>query len=627
LKASRWEGARVNLLTDVWKNISKRHLMGNLLSFGEITTFDVQAVSSRHDAIATAIDLEGVMNRVIDKGWNLGAVVTDDAGQCRKARKILARRSPSVVFLFCFAHCVNNLVKQVLKTAFAKIARDASIIVNIFNASSAKWLVLAREAMHDHYSMSRAFITLCEVRWNSMQGCFASLLRAKSALIAFHRQHKNMPKYPKKFRLLGKTRFWRRLQEAEQTVRPLSRASYRLQRDENSLADVVRSFADIFTGFLSAPRYRKKLIACVESRWSDCEQPLFLLAYFLHPKYVKHTSKLIAQKIISPSVLSNIAVYYYRRFFKTESVGSLREQFEDWIAGFLTHAKLSEWSTDSIARFWNHVRGEGSPEIAKLATAVLSIAVNTASCERLFSEFGAIHTALRNRLGRDKVRRIHVIRKAIRKRYGRAKAVEKKIVDPREPHEQTNTTLTPSRHLRMTPERQRREPAHTSLPTLPQSEPAPVVDEQEGQLLDGDEDLIREDVANDFEFMNLVLDEILDPGMEADIDADMVAEREAEMGVNAFPDRPAEEVLDSDDEYDHDEVAETDTAPVAPMINIPAPRLNQDEIIPAPVQGPILENARGEVLTGLRSWKISLAALFQLCPASPNNEIDGVDRI
>jgi len=54
-------------------------------------------------------------------------------------------RWPSIAFVRCFAHDINNLVKQVLKTLFRDTAREAAAAVNALNASSAKWLCLLQE--------------------------------------------------------------------------------------------------------------------------------------------------------------------------------------------------------------------------------------------------------------------------------------------------------------------------------------------------------------------------------------------------------------------------------------------------------------------------------------------------
>ncbi|KAG6951348.1 hypothetical protein JG687_00013671 [Phytophthora cactorum] len=82
-------------------------------------------------------------------------------------------------------------------------------------------------------------------------GCFASLLRVQSALQMFHQQYKRTSDFPLQLHVLGEPLLWDELKEAEAVIAPLSLASYRLQRDENTVGDVVRSFCDIYKDFCS----------------------------------------------------------------------------------------------------------------------------------------------------------------------------------------------------------------------------------------------------------------------------------------------------------------------------------------------------------------------------------------
>jgi hypothetical protein len=108
----------------------------------------------------------------------MGAVIIDNAGQMGQARQLLALRWPSLAFFFCFAHAINNLVKSVLKTAaFKTVAEAATKAVGILNKSSSKWLVQLQDIMVQVFGYKLAVLTLCETRWNSMQECFATLLR------------------------------------------------------------------------------------------------------------------------------------------------------------------------------------------------------------------------------------------------------------------------------------------------------------------------------------------------------------------------------------------------------------------------------------------------------------------
>ncbi|ETI35137.1 hypothetical protein F443_18468 [Phytophthora nicotianae P1569] len=126
--------------------------------------------------------MEGLMVDMQKKGWKIGAVVTDNAGQCGRARRILSLRWPTIAFVICFAHDLHNLVKSVLKSDYAEVIKKASDAVNALNASSAKWLVEPNTCMEETFGYKLNVKQLCETRWNSMHGCFPSLLRIRSAL-------------------------------------------------------------------------------------------------------------------------------------------------------------------------------------------------------------------------------------------------------------------------------------------------------------------------------------------------------------------------------------------------------------------------------------------------------------
>ncbi|KAI9921175.1 hypothetical protein PsorP6_000410 [Peronosclerospora sorghi] len=81
-------------------------------------------------------DLSGLLLELFTEGWNVGAVITDNAGQCARARRILARRWPSIVFLLCFTHQVNLLVKDVLSRIFGSVAEQATAMINTLSHST-----------------------------------------------------------------------------------------------------------------------------------------------------------------------------------------------------------------------------------------------------------------------------------------------------------------------------------------------------------------------------------------------------------------------------------------------------------------------------------------------------------
>ncbi|RLN72982.1 hypothetical protein BBJ28_00018682 [Nothophytophthora sp. Chile5] len=274
--------------------------------------------------------------------------------------------------------------------------------------------------MESFYGYHLGLFTLCETRWNSMQFCFASLIRVRSALQMLARKYKHTSEFPSALLALDQSSFWDDLAKAERVIEPLAIASFRLQRDENTVADVVISYRDIFRGFQAINGSSSTLVACVEARWAQCEQPLFMLRYALHPSHIGDSRQLASTGTVvsSRSQLCKFAVYYYRRFIG-EDFGSIRSEMRQWLTGEMTSALAVEFPNS--VEFWHYVEDEHPrSKLPDLALKVLSIAVNTATCERLFSELSLIHTAKRNRMTSTKAHDTHVICKHIRQRDQKA---------------------------------------------------------------------------------------------------------------------------------------------------------------------------------------------------------------
>ncbi|KAG6947913.1 hypothetical protein JG688_00015346 [Phytophthora aleatoria] len=137
--------------------------------------------------------------------------------------------------------------------------------------------------------------------------------------------------FPTQLDVLGNPFFWSELKRAESVISPLSYASYRLQRDENTVGidqDILR---------------RDELVSCVEYRWLQCEQPLFMLGYALHPVYAEDARTLPSTAISGVGSLPKLAVYYFRRLFDTEKVGTIRRNMFHWMENRFTRTRPSEF--------------------------------------------------------------------------------------------------------------------------------------------------------------------------------------------------------------------------------------------------------------------------------------------
>ncbi|ETK93864.1 hypothetical protein L915_03011, partial [Phytophthora nicotianae] len=82
------------------------------------------------------------------------------------------------------------------------------------------WLVRVQNIVSTSYGEQLGFINLCETRWNSMQGCFASSLRVRTSLLQFVILYGNGDDFPQPLHVFGGSDFWRKLSAAEEVIRP-----------------------------------------------------------------------------------------------------------------------------------------------------------------------------------------------------------------------------------------------------------------------------------------------------------------------------------------------------------------------------------------------------------------------
>ncbi|ETK72297.1 hypothetical protein L915_20582 [Phytophthora nicotianae] len=238
------------------------------------------------------------------------------------------------------------------------------------NASSSKWLPLGEKAMTQTYGSTRKLIPLCTTRWNSMQSCFALLLLVRTALSVFEVTNKNAHDLPDKLIILEDAAFWSELKKAEEVIRPLCFASFMLQSDNNTFADVVLCFRELYDKFVASP-ISDGLVGLLEKRWNDCELPLFLLAFVLHPgnrELLKELHGQVANR------MWDFALAYYRKPFDRDA-RSIVGEMSEWMRGAYTPFSLANFenlATPPLAAFWQEAksskeRAHLEPELPELA--------------------------------------------------------------------------------------------------------------------------------------------------------------------------------------------------------------------------------------------------------------------
>ena len=101
-----------------------------------------------------------------------------------------------MIFIHCFAHQVNLIVKDLLGDAeFVESVQQASKAVNAVHASSSKWLQRMKTCQRQTYGCVWALMRLATTGWNSMQMCLASQLQVRKALQLFATLHEDDPEF------------------------------------------------------------------------------------------------------------------------------------------------------------------------------------------------------------------------------------------------------------------------------------------------------------------------------------------------------------------------------------------------------------------------------------------------
>jgi hypothetical protein len=157
------------------------------------------------------------------------------------------------------------LVKDIIATSWQITVSWVHTIVSTLNKSIAKWLPRLRDVMKVTYMYTWALVQMANMRWNSVQRMLASLLRVISACKMFVLHWSSHIDFPDDLYALDSDTFWKECEDAEALIKPLTVASFRLQHDQNTMANVVMNYGAIFLAFYNHVE-NALLVPCIENR-------------------------------------------------------------------------------------------------------------------------------------------------------------------------------------------------------------------------------------------------------------------------------------------------------------------------------------------------------------------------
>ena len=130
---------------------------------------------SNHHGLALAGVYEKLMFETYSNEHIFHYLCTDDAGQCGRARRILALRYPFIMFHKCWAHQINLMVKALLtRYQFKSTCEQAIATAHAINASSSRILPQLKDICESFYGKKCGQCYFCGRR-NSLE-LYSSLL-------------------------------------------------------------------------------------------------------------------------------------------------------------------------------------------------------------------------------------------------------------------------------------------------------------------------------------------------------------------------------------------------------------------------------------------------------------------
>ena len=231
-----------------------------------------------------------------------------------------------------------------------------------------------------------------------------------------------MRRFPKPLLCWESQTFWKDIEEAELCIRPFCDASYLMQCTNNTMSHVVLVLINLskhIIEFCGCVQDAGVLLADIENRWASEENPLFFLAFALHPNYQRITSKILAKSnkengnwiddcnCLSEARLRQAAKFYYgkhRRYKCTtteerETEGrALEKQLNKWINERIAPGKCLTAYDGEYPSTWWMANEKEVPQLANLAKFLLDAPVQGADCERLFRDLASFHTKWRSRM-------------------------------------------------------------------------------------------------------------------------------------------------------------------------------------------------------------------------------------
>ncbi|KAJ7463541.1 ribonuclease H-like domain-containing protein [Mycena latifolia] len=454
------KGKNAGMSTDGWK-CKKKDAVNAICANVEFKSYLIELVevtALNKDGPALCEQFGAMIDRIEEKhGCTIIYFTTDADGGSKKGRKLLGIQRPYLILPSCWAHQFQLILGDYFKVhdMAALIAEDATALIAwINNHGKVRKIFDESQALISQDRMGRiiilAYLVANLTRWTTHFVAFFRLfmlqsalklavLQKRSAIIAAEvgaatsTEGERLREDAEKFcALIEDTTFWNGLEAVLGDLEPICLGTNINQKDSTRLDQVLLTIAGIYLRFADHPEPHVKdgMLARLEKRWKDCDQPVFIAALTLNP--FEKLSCFGPNANFNQFKSLNLIISLYRRMKgRPDNIDTPEERkaketevskaFMQYLSGTGDFADFDAetWeqtyeNVDPI-QVWEALAGSRHlTELAEFAIVILNIVANQAGCERTFSRTKIEQSDHRNRLGLPKIDKRTKIKAQIR---------------------------------------------------------------------------------------------------------------------------------------------------------------------------------------------------------------------
>lgn len=332
----------------------------------------------------------------------VAAIVTDNAANMRKLRQNISEKYPAIFDLRCMPHYINLITQDIVNHSWAKeVVKSSMAIVNYFNNHTRQNTMLAKCRSDDVPSL-KGYV---KTRWFTCGNCIKSILLNEDALLKVVKSAECDITADIRSIVLNR-QYWADCETLFKVLSPLMTVIGQLESKNATIADCYHqllSLAAVINENLSGPDdFRHHCSAMFARRWTDLNDEIHMLAFFLHP--AMHGKGICSS--VFPKIAQTAASMWKSQGYSKTSTMRLITQLMKFKNGEkpydLPFAK--DFMTPTL--WWTTMEDAVGSELKTIAIKLLSITPHSAACERTFSVLGWIHSKARNRLQVEKLEAI-----------------------------------------------------------------------------------------------------------------------------------------------------------------------------------------------------------------------------